>query len=153
MIKFFFRTSNPLSVFESSEKKDIMRYFIVVFGLPLLLGCEQDAAPQPSGKYVGTFQRGTGGSLPVVLTFTGNDFVGGVSGGLALGSGIPLGIPHICRGTFTLNGNTINFQNTCAFAANIDASLILASDWQIKASGNRLTLTRNQDRYDLAQHP
>ena len=130
-----------------------MRYFIVVFGLFLLLGCEQDAAPQPSGKYIGTFRRGTGGSVPVVLTFTGSAFAGAMSGGLMLGSGIPLGLPQICEGTFALNGNTINFQNTCAFAATIDASLILSSDWQSKASDNRLTLTRNQDRYDLVQHP
>lgn len=139
-----------------------MRYFIVVFGLLLLLGCEQDAAPQlsgkyahPSGKYIGTFQRGTGGSVPVILTFTGSAFIGAMSGGLGLGSGsgVPLGIPQICEGTFVSTANAINFQNTCAFPTNIDATLVLSYEWQIKASDNRLMLTRDQDRYDLIQQP
>lgn len=130
-----------------------MRCIIFVLGLLLILGCERDAVPQLAGKYIGTFQRGTGGIVPVILTFTGSTFTGAMSGGLMLGSGIPLGLPRICEGTFALNGSIINFENTCAFTADFDWSLILASDWHIKVSDNRLTLTRDQDRYDLIRQP
>jgi hypothetical protein len=137
---------------------EAMRYvflFLVAFGF---LSCTKstDLEPiqtLPSGSYVGTFQRGSGGSVPVVLTFTNNEFSGSVSGGLGSGSGVPTDLPRICRGTFAVDKGTIHFQNTCVFTAEFDWSLILSDRWQAETLGERLVVTRNEDRYELTRQP
>ncbi|MTI29605.1 hypothetical protein E1171_02165 [Cytophagales bacterium RKSG123] len=58
--------------------------------------------------------------------------------------------PAICRGTYFLEGNKIQFENFCNWNADFDWTLILAGDWKYQISNQLLILTNKcGDRYIL----
>ncbi|WP_017733640.1 hypothetical protein [Nafulsella turpanensis] len=98
-----------------------------------------------SGTYTGYFFR-IGPSvdyLPseVTLEFNGNKFEGS--------SSIEK-YPAICRGTFEISGNEIEFSNACPWTAEFDWTYILGGKFEIFVEGTHLTLTRrySNDLYD-----
>lgn len=121
----------------------------------LLLNCHREADPQtvvtlPEGTYTGTFQRGKGNISQVELTFSGDRYTGKVTG-ISSGGLMGIIVPIICRGQLKVSQRSIDFQNECFFTANLDWSLILSQEWQAASNGNRLTLSRNEDRYVLTK--
>jgi len=104
----------------------------------------------PQGSYVGTFQRITGGmgdTVHVSLALVGNVFSG--LGGRDY-------YPSICNGTFSLNGEQMDFKNACFFTANFDWSLILSGKYTFQAKNDSLIITRDyngifRDEYRLAK--
>jgi len=116
---------------------------IWVLLLPVLcfLGCAEEGmdAPNLQGSFTGTFERvvdGTSlGQAGVSLVLDGDTFSG---------SGGPNRYPVICRGNFTLEGNTINFINNCFFTADFDWTLILSGSFEVRQTGNELVLVKRR---------
>lgn len=80
----------------------------------------------------------------VTLHFDGNQFSGTSEKTL---------YPAICKGRFSLTGQEIYFENLCAATLNFDWSLMLNGKYQVKMTGNTLSIRRqtgeNLDSYSL----
>lgn len=132
----------------------IMRYlFILLFGVAAGTGsCRKSASDTTiaDGTYTGTFQRtNINASIisNVTLTFSENRWSGTSDHGE---------YPALCNGTYSTNGNTITFNNACAWLANFDWTYILAGSYTINTSGQHITITKDyngvyQDIYKLSR--
>lgn len=111
---------------------------LMAFSLALF-SCEKDTDSQETltGTYTGTFQRihnGAAGPLSgVTLTFTTNGFSGGSDSSY---------YPAICKGTYSIEGNTVNFENSCVWPAHFDWTLILNGEYRIETNGDNLELRK-----------
>lgn len=137
------------------QKHSGMKIFACLLSLWMFTGCHREADPQtvitpPEGIYTGTFQRGNGNVSQVEVTFSGDRYTGKVTG-ISSGGLYGIVVPVICRGQFKISQRTIDFQDECAYPANFDWTLILSREWQATSSGNRLILSRNEDRYVLSK--
>lgn len=101
------------------------------------------------GTYVGTFQRLTsnGGQISnVTINFSANSWTG---------QSEYVKYPALCRGTYKVTAsNNVTFENTCAWTAEFDWTLILSGDYKIKITGNKLEISRDyngayKDVYNL----
>lgn len=113
---------------------------IILFGL-LLFSCqEQDEvdAQIPEGTYEGVFFRSAPNIkfMPanVTITFEGNRFIGGSDQMYYLA---------ICEGTYSINGNSVEFTNTCVWQANFDWTYILCGKYEIREEGEEILLSRS----------
>ena len=104
--------------------------FILLLALPLIIGCEKSYEDpgvnddiDVSGKFLGTFHRTGGETSNVSILFTGNLFEG---------ESDKMKYPAICRGTFSVDhaNDRITFDNTCAWTADFDWTLILDGEYQ-----------------------
>jgi len=75
-----------------------------------------------NGRYMGTFSRTGMDTASVSILFDGNNFSG---------SSDRVNYPAICHGSFDLNDNLIRFNDSCAWTANFDWSLILSGQYNI----------------------
>lgn len=114
--------------------------YIVLILLTLLFSCDKDDNNEHiinSGVYKGTFQRKSvtyeRKIANVTLTFTGDKWEGT--------SNIEK-YPALCRGTYSIDGDVITFENECAWTAEFDWSLILSGKYLIEESGNNLDFYR-----------
>jgi hypothetical protein len=128
-----------------------MKILLYVLMACALLCCQSESQPDivmPEGTYTGTFQRGSGRPFQVELTFLNGRYSGNVIGtaGNGNGTGYP---PRICKGNFNVSPGAIYFENECFFTAEFDWSLILSQQWKAELTANRLTVSRNDDRYSL----
>ncbi|AFL83526.1 hypothetical protein Belba_0879 [Belliella baltica DSM 15883] len=102
------------------------------------------------GQFTGTFERTVDGSSEGVesisLLLEGNSFSG--EGGANR-------YPTICRGTFAVEGNKVNFSNSCFFTADFDWTLILSGDFRVERDEDELILSKNEglivDMYRLVK--
>lgn len=102
-----------------------------------IVSCKKTKCPSPGfdGTYKGTFQRLPGGGLAqVTLTFASGNW-SGVSD--------TRNYPALCKGTYTLSTDSINFANQCVFTADFDGTLILHGGYKKVQHGDSLILTRN----------
>lgn len=107
--------------------------------LSLSNGCSPTDQEHLEGTYTGTFERN--GVISNVEIRLENGLWSGIS---------DLGyFPALCNGSYSIRGNSINFENHCAWTANFDHSLILAEDWTFNLNGNTLVLSRSTDEYVL----
>jgi hypothetical protein len=132
------------------------RYFFCFLILACLLGCDkqsQNYTSIPDGIYAGTFQRelawAENDTAAITITFTSNTWSG---------TSDKIKYPALCKGTYSIVGDTIIFENQCAWTAEFDWSLILSGKYVIKSIGNTLEFYRDYrsaisdtyvDRYKL----
>lgn len=115
--------------------------FLFIFCLVSLLGCgkeEQNPTKFQDGIYVGTFQRELVWSVTDTAKITMTFF-----GGTWSGSSNKVKYPALCKGTYSIVGDTIIFENECAWTAEFDWSLILSGKYGLKIEGNAIELTRD----------
>ena len=110
-----------------------------------MLSCEKDEPVKIGpldGTYTGIFFRaspqGNYATADVTLVFKGNTFEGLSS--IAK-------YPAICRGTYTITGDEIEFTNLCVWTAEFDWSYILDGKFTITIEGNEIMMTRDYDDY------
>jgi hypothetical protein len=122
--------------------------------ITLLISCESAENlvndPLLPGTYSGIFYRTSPGENCVVLnpvslelTFTRFE-----------GSGNNTRYPSICKGTYTVKGDKVEFIDECFWTAEFDWSLILSGEYNLSVEGTTLKMTRQyendmQDMYEL----
>ncbi|MEP0987356.1 hypothetical protein [Ekhidna sp.] len=99
------------------------------------------------GTYEGNFIRSSPyakyAPAQVTLTFAKGQFQGASE---------KTKYPAICNGTYEVEGDKVEFINTCIWTAEFDWSLILSGEFYIEFEANTLTLQRkNGDITDLYQ--
>jgi hypothetical protein len=91
-----------------------------------------------NGEYTGTFQRKLSWSNSsisnITLTFQFDKWSG---------SSDIIKYPALCRGTFSIVGDSIVFVNECAWTAEFDWSLILSGKYKIERHGDQIEFYRN----------
>ena len=104
--------------------------FVLLLLTCVLFACKKNGTEEYSelyGHYRGTFNR-TGMDTAQVSIFFKND--GGFEG-----TGGPLNYPSICGGRFLQTGNSIAVDDTCAWTANFDWTLIFDGNYNINFTG------------------
>lgn len=90
-----------------------------------------------NGTYTGIFYRTSSGATHeisnVTLILEGNRFEGTSS---------IVKYPAICRGTFILGDNVIEFENGCAWTAEFDWSYILSGKFRATQEGDEVVMTK-----------
>ena len=128
-----------------------MKGLIGIISVWVLLSCNANTDPMPTlqGTYVGNFQRDNNRTHQVELTFTGNRYSGKVAPSERVNYDATA--PVICRGSFVIDQQTIDFQDECVYTANFDWTLILSQRWTFSINNNLLFLSRDKDRYVLTK--
>ena len=105
------------------------------------LSCEKEEINNekfPDGTYIGTFQRepvwSEGATASITLTFSSNKWSG---------SGEREKYPALCRGTYSIKGDTIIFENECPWTAEFDWSLILSGKYLLTKTRDTIEFSRN----------
>ncbi|HSM48170.1 MAG TPA: hypothetical protein VK872_10180 [Draconibacterium sp.] len=105
------------------------------------MGCKYDNFPVlhiPDGTYTGTFQRelvwSKSDTAQVTLTFSSNNWYG---------ESDKVKYPALCNGTYSIDGNKINFNSGCAWSAEFDWSLILSGEYTLTITGNTIEFSRD----------
>lgn len=119
-----------------------MRSFIISFIFILVFSsCNEEEQLErrfEEGTYKGTFIRnwvwGQSDTAAIIMTFEDNRWSGS--------SDIPK-YPALCRGTYSITGNKITFQNECPWTAEFDWSLILSGEFTLEKSGNVLEFSKD----------
>jgi hypothetical protein len=125
----------------------------LLIGFTVLFSCsDKENSQQPlAGDYVGTFYR-TRDNVKVLesaitLVFNNGEFSGG---------GANHQSPAVCRGTYSLGVNEVDFANQCFFTANFDWTLILSGKFTISETSEAIILSKeidsqNGDFYELSK--
>jgi hypothetical protein len=125
---------------------------LLTFLLILLISCEDNDvnrnADFPLGTYTGQFIRSSPyrrtAASNVALSFTADEFSGNSDN---------TKYPAICKGTYKITGQEIEFTNNCAWTADFDWSYILNGKFEITVNETQLEMTRfsngQTDRYQL----
>lgn len=125
-----------------------MRQILLVLSSIVLFSCQKDDKENDTlsldGSYAGTFHRTGMDSATVQIDFENNRFEGF--------SERPH-YPAICAGTFSMEGSSIVFSDTCSWTADFDWTLILNGKFALDVSGDVLKLTKTNnaliDEYTL----
>jgi hypothetical protein len=114
-------------------------YTIVLFSI--FLGCENKDKIEiklSDGTYVGTFQReivwSKSDTANISITISSNNWSG---------TSDKIKYPALCNGTFLIEGDTITFNNECAWTAEFDWSLILSGKYVISKKGDTFEFYRD----------
>jgi hypothetical protein len=116
---------------------------LLLFGFCWLsvLGCNKEGQNIPKnieGVYVGMLQRvriwSDSDTAKISLTF---------SSGTWTGTSDKVKYPALCRGTYAIIGDSIIFENGCAWTAEFDWSLILSGKYGLKTDGNTIEISRD----------
>ncbi len=110
------------------------KFLLPVLILIWLSACErqEDGYFEISGgTYTGTFQRemvwSESDTANITLVFSANKWSG---------TGDHEKYPALCHGTYSVNGDTIDFTNECVWTADFDWSLILHGKYRIIMQGD-----------------
>ena len=114
----------------------------LILSLLILINCKKEESISemiPDGTYKGTFQReivwSSGSNISnITLTFSSDQWSG---------TSDKEKYPALCHGTYSINRDTIIFENECAWTAEFDWSLILAGKYILKQSGNTFEFSRD----------
>jgi hypothetical protein len=116
---------------------------ILLFAMLLtcLVACKketQNYTTVPDGTYVGTFKRelvwADNDTANIKITFSSNTWTGYSDKN---------NYPALCKGTYTIVGDTIIFENQCEWTAEFDWSLILTGKYVIKTKGSTIEFYRD----------
>jgi hypothetical protein len=138
------------------------QYLLLIIYLTYFSGCEKNEKDTENteitvtfqdGNYVGTFQRELtwtdSYTANVTMTFSSNAWTGT--------SNINK-YPALCCGTYSIKGDTIVFENNCAWTAEFDWSLILTGKYFLEIKEDSVVIYRKYpktepvlyiDRYKL----
>ncbi|MCG2615407.1 hypothetical protein LZZ85_13995 [Terrimonas sp. NA20] len=125
---------------------------LILFSISLLASCKKndDAKSQQrllvTGLYKGTFSRSGLDTADISLSIVGNRFEG---------QGSHQNYPAICSGSFSENQSSITFQDSCAWPANFDWSLILNGRYEFSVDSKNVRIWRingsSTDEYVLSR--
>lgn len=117
------------------------KYLLFIICFTSLIGCkkeEDNLTKFQNGVYVGTFQRefvwAATDTAKITMTF---------SSGTWSGSSNKVKYPALCNGTYSIVGDTIIFENECAWSAEFDWSLILSGKYLLKTQGDSIEFYRD----------
>ena len=120
-----------------------MRRLLGLFILALIsFACKKNsdnvATGELNGRYRGTFNRsGDPDTAKISINFRPDMTFEGTGG--------PAYYPAICGGSFQQNNNTLVVNDTCAWTANFDWTLIFGGDYNISfSSGNSVRIWRTR---------
>lgn len=127
---------------------------ILILFAVLLSACEKNddnttlnGTELPYGHYQGTFHRTGMDTAKVSLNIQADYFEGS--------SEFSRFYPAICRGSYTIDANGIQFQDSCIWQANFDWTLILNGRFELSRNGNEVRLKRENgnstDEYQLTK--
>jgi hypothetical protein len=92
----------------------------------------------PDGTYLGTFNRQfvwtDSDTAYITLTITGTHWSG---------SSDIKKYPALCNGTYSIIGDSINFENACEWTADFDWSLILSGKYLLIQSGDTIEFSKD----------
>ena len=123
------------------------QFFLFITLLSSMLSCSKNETEvsiptTTNGNYIGIFER-NGITSNVQLN---------LNNGVFNGQSATDKFPALCSGTYLIAGNTITFENGCAWTAEFDWTLILTGEWNYTFNGTTLLLTKsNGDKYTLTQ--
>lgn len=130
-------------------------FLLLVCGLSLnISGCDEPeiiGVDQLKGTLTGYFIRSSPTTryrpISVSINFTETAFEG---------TGEFDQFPAICKGTYILADNSIEFSNDCVWTADFDWTLILQGKWSIYGQDDKIIISRDHgnglmDRYELQQ--
>ncbi len=124
-----------------------VKIFLFTTLLSIMLSCNKNETEvsiptTTNGNYIGIFER-NGITSNVQLNLINGAFDG---------QSTVQKFPAICSGTYIIAGNTMTFENGCAWTAEFDWTLILSGEWNYTLNGTTLILTKsNGDKYTLTQ--
>ncbi|MET0462408.1 MAG: hypothetical protein ABW007_04620 [Chitinophagaceae bacterium] len=128
------------------------KLLLISLSLILLISCEKDDNDQSEqfmlypGLYKGTFSRSGMDTVDISVKVVDNRFEG---------RGSRQNYPAICRGSFSGSQNAITFQDSCAWPANFDWSLILNGRYEFSGDDKKIRIWRNNgnstDEYLLSR--
>ncbi|NLD50984.1 MAG: hypothetical protein GX660_27895 [Clostridiaceae bacterium] len=117
------------------------KYLLFVYCLTGLLGCdkeENNSSRLQDGTYVGTFLRelvwSPNDTAKITMTFSSGNWSG---------SSNKIKYPALCNGTYSIIGDTIIFENLCAWTAEFDWTLILSGKYKLTIEGNTIEFERD----------
>ncbi|MFC5190833.1 hypothetical protein ACFPIK_03585 [Algoriphagus aquatilis] len=96
-----------------------------------------------SGKFIRNWPSGQRNTATITMTFEDNKWSGS--------SNIPK-FPALCRGTYSITGNKITFQNECPWTAEFDWSLILLGEFTLEKSGKELEFSNYNRSATFTDH-
>jgi hypothetical protein len=109
----------------------MMRILCAVSLIVFLVACKKSNSDSPAnelyGKYRGTFNRTGMDTAQVNIHF--------IDASRFEGTGGPLNYPSICGGSYQQSGNSLVVNDTCAWTANFDWTLIFDGDYNINFTG------------------
>lgn len=118
--------------------KKIVCLILILF---VMVGCSKDehlALKINDGNYIGTFQRelvwGNSKTANITMTFSSNHWSG---------SSDIVKYPALCHGTYSIVGDTIEFENECDWTAEFDWSLILSGKYVITEFGGTIEFSKD----------
>ena len=107
----------------------------------IFLSCEKEETISkqiPDGTYIGTFQReivwSKSDPASVTLTFNKNNWSG---------SSDTEKYPALCHGTYSINSDTIFFENECVWTAEFDQTLILSGKYILTKNGKTIEFSKD----------
>lgn len=108
--------------------------------LLILVSCEYDSIDSGplQGVYKGQFDR----MLPAIDIAPSNVTLT-LANGKFSGESDRAKFPAICKGSYKVVGQEIEFVNECVWTADFDWSLILSGKFQFHKDGRKLELTKN----------
>lgn len=116
----------------------IAYWIILIF---VMVGCSKEdhlTVKIKDGTYIGTFQRepvwSSSKTANITMTFSSNRWSG---------SSDIVKYPALCNGTYSIVGDTIVFENECAWTAEFDWSLILSGKYVIRESDGTIEFSRD----------
>jgi len=126
------------------------KYLLLIICLTYFSGCEKNEKNIPNkenivtfqdGNYVGTFKRELSWTdsytANVTMTFSSNVWSG---------TSDITEYPALCSGTYSMKGDTIIFENYCAWTAEFDWSLILSGKYVLETKEDSVEIYRNYPR-------
>ena len=118
-----------------------MKKIVFILGLLFLISCKKDEQIDrkiPDGNYTGTFQRelvwSDSDTANITIIFSSNKWSG---------TSDMVKYPALCKGIYSIVGDTIIFENECVWTAEFDWSLILAGKYLLKQTENTIEFTRD----------
>ena len=126
------------------------KYLLLFICLTYFSGCEknekntedkENIVKFQEGSYVGTFKRELSWTdsytANVTMTFLSNAWTG---------TSDITKYPALCNGTYSLKGDTIIFENNCAWTTEFDWSLILSGKYVLEINEDSVEIYRNYPR-------
>ena len=118
-----------------------MKWMLCLLGVCLLGACQKNNTTEPTyslaGRFTGDFHRSGLDTVQVTLLFK-------TDGGFEASGGRQY-YPALCNGTYQRQGNQLVVDDSCAWTANFDWSLIFDGTYDLQfLDANKIRIRRTQ---------